>query len=282
MGPWEGAEGFFDIPFDEYRKQSWAISSSDLNLLIRAPALYKHVVIDGHRRGSTKSLEEGSAVHAAVLEPEVFRDLYVIEPKTNKRTLFGKKEIEDFKSQHKGKITVDADDHARFLEISKVVRANKEADDLLRGCEFEKSFFWKQKDFSLHSKARADAINLDGNYVVDLKTTRDAKNFLHSIEEYGYHRQAAYYLSGASKLCDRNINTWYWIAVETAAPYLVRVYKASQEMLIIGQLETKVLMRRLEPCLQSKSFPGLAPGIKELNLSERYVQRSSSKFTEEI
>lgn len=280
MGQGERLQGFYDMPFEEYRRQSWAISSSDLNLLLRAPSLYKHVAIDGHRRASTKALIEGSAVHAAILEPEVFKREYVIAPTVNKRTLKGREDLELFQCAHNGKILIDEADHARFTAISSIVRAHSNASELLKACEFEKSFFWKQQHYDLHSKARADALNLDGNYIVDLKTTRDVKDFTHSIEQYGYHRQAAYYLNGVSQLAGRNINTWYWIAVETTAPYLCKVFKASQEMLTAGAIETKILLSRLEKCTKENSFPSLPEGIEELQLSQRYVERSRSNFTE--
>ena len=57
----------------EYHLDTTRISKSGLDLIQKSPAHYYYRYLSGqHEERSSKALEIGSAVHAAVLEPELF------------------------------------------------------------------------------------------------------------------------------------------------------------------------------------------------------------------
>lgn len=86
--------------------------------------------------------------------------------------------------------------------------------------------------------------------LIDLKTTSDVYNFKHSVEEFGYYRQIAYYLLAITwymKDQDIDISDYdceaYIVAIQTNGSYEVRVFDMfneteldSQKTIIINAL----------------------------------------------
>ena len=81
--------------------------------------------------------------------------------------------------------------------------------------------------------------------LIDLKTTSDVWNFKHSVEEFDYYRQIAYYLLAITwymKDCGIDISDYdseaYIIAIQTNGNNEVRVFDMFDEQEILDRKDT--------------------------------------------
>jgi exodeoxyribonuclease VIII len=85
-----------------------SISKSGLDLIHRAPALYRY------RRANptpqTPAMRWGTLVHTAILEPETMADTYVTAPAVDRRTKEGKAAYEAFLAEWGSKEVITADE----------------------------------------------------------------------------------------------------------------------------------------------------------------------------
>lgn len=156
------------------------------------------------------AMKFGSAVHAAILEPEKFATDYRFSPKFDKRTKAGKEGSEAFSKEHEGKIILDESDHFKINSIVAKCHAIPAVADALKTFEKEKSFKW-ESEFGL-MKARLDLVDVTNKVIIDVKTTRDAnpREFVNQALSLRYDVQFRHYLEavGSNSEC-------YAIAIES-------------------------------------------------------------------
>jgi len=216
------------------------------------PFLYKQMVLEGKAKEKTQSLSIGTAVHIHILEP-------------HKKHLI--KNLKDYgfedrkKWQAIRKLEAENPGTHFFLDkeieqINSMVTSVKLHDKALRlyasGTWNEVSMFWHMNGFDC--KGRCDTVNFEEGYVVDLKTTKDAKGFMKECVDYSYHVQAAFYLRGIKEITGNDFD-WYWVAVDSNSPHFCYVYKASLETLEIGAHIVDELMNKLAVCLEEDTWP---------------------------
>ena len=84
-------------------KTEHILSKSRLDLINKAPILYKRKYIDGiNEQVETSALVLGKALHCRVFEPAEFGKRYAIAPSVDKRTKEGKELYADFVQQSEG------------------------------------------------------------------------------------------------------------------------------------------------------------------------------------
>lgn len=156
------------------------------------------------------AMKFGSAVHAAILEPEKFVTDYRFSPKFDKRTKAGKEGAESFAAENVGKIILDETDHFKIQSIVAKCQAIPAVADALKTFEKEKSFKW-ESEYGL-MKAQLDLVDVKNKIIIDIKTTRDAnpREFLRQSMTLRYPVQFHHYIQavGADSEC-------YVIAVES-------------------------------------------------------------------
>ena len=161
----------------------------------------------------------------------------------DRRTKVGKAAFEVFSQVNKGK-DVHSGDLDTIVGMNAAIKAHPVARNLLAGGMNEVSIFWVDPFSGLPCKARPDHI-FDA-VLVDLKKTRDASEhgFRNSILKYGYHRQAAFYCDGMTKLTGKRHDTFAFIAVEDVPPYRIGVYTLSEGFMDYGRNDYQFLMAR--------------------------------------
>lgn len=177
-----------DIPDEDYFKRK-GISKSLLSRMDcpeKAFTPYK----------STPAMLEGSAVHCAILEPNEFESRYVVEPTINKRTNVGKEEYAAFVEANKNKTVITQDLVDMALIMQDAVMSHVSASRLLSGGKAEQAYFWTDERTQAECKCKADYVQ--GNVIVDLKTTNDASpgGFSRAVANFKYHWQDAWYTRG--------------------------------------------------------------------------------------
>lgn len=164
----------------EYHKDS-ALGSTDIKNLLDSPlTFWRESKLNTRREQTTKQAQKiGSATHTAILEPEKFKERFIVnrkvkESKTSANKL-GTKEL---------------------AQVQQVKREIRRINPFV-GQKKEVSIFWKIND--VRCKARIDILDY-GNSIIDLKTTKSVKRKDICNALYGppllYAVQAAHYVSG--------------------------------------------------------------------------------------
>lgn len=182
---------------DEYRSvKAW--SKSDLDNAHKSTALIewnKNSPTDG-----SESIDLGTDVHCALLEPDVFAKEYVKMPDFGTSKL-GKEKAESFTNamnkcgeSHK-KIILTTPQYEKVIAMRDSVLSHPVANRLLtKSGTSEASIFGEINGMKV--KARPDRIVDTSHYgymLVDVKKTADIDKFKWSVRDFRYHVQEAYY-----------------------------------------------------------------------------------------
>lgn len=242
------------MTFDDYKAIS-AVNWSTLKHAGKSPAHYRAAL----ERDFVPSpaMEIGTAVHAAVLEPEEFEARYVVWDGGARRG----KAWDAFRDANADRRILKADEHQRVLVIAETVHSNRVAAPYLTGGgEFEASFVWTDEETGLRCKGRADRIayNAGGlRVLVDLKTTNDGdpRKFAATAARLGYHGQLAFYSDGLASR-GQPVDKVVMIVVETSAPFDVTVYEVDDETLYAGECLYRELLAKVAGCRSTGKWPG--------------------------
>jgi exodeoxyribonuclease VIII len=270
-------------PNEVYHAHS-AISHSKLELFRRRPISYyrRFIAKTVARPEPTEAFRLGSAAHCAVLEPATFWDRYALRPEgIDRRTKDGKIAFAEFEAANAGKTIITQEENNAVCEMVVAARLHPLASELLAAGLPELS--WRvQPDKGMDLQCRTDWFNpagceLSGGrpYVADLKTVEsldsDAfRNFERACFNFGYHRQAGFYLPLITEILGSPVFDFYFVAVEKCEPYGVAVYRLSDAATARGHDETITDLIRLQACVKSEQWPNLPNDLREIGLPKWY------------
>ena len=206
-----------------------ALSCSLLKMLMKSPKQYLEVT-QGESQNETQALRDGKLIHWAVLEPEKFEGLNVVDVKS-KNTKAYKEAVSEFGTVY----TISEIEKAESL--ANVIKSNDEAAAYLEDAEFEIPAI-KMVD-GIAFRAKADI--LKGTELIDLKTTIDVKKFKYSAYKYGYDLQAYLYLQMFPQA-----ETFTFLCIDKSTQD-VAVFECSEEFLESGK-------KKLEKGLREFNF----------------------------
>lgn len=247
-----------DMPAAIYHRSRGA-SNSGLKLVARSPAHYKYA----ERKEPTRNLVIGSALHMAVLEPELYAKTYLNSGAEDRRS----KEYNALADKHGGEFVLTADESKKIDGIASSLFG--ECGHLLElPGSSELSGFSIDPESGLTCKHRFDKLT-DCGIGIDLKTTIDARSdaFSRSINAYGYHVQAAFYTDQYQWITGDNLKDFIFIVVESASPYACKMYRLDQESLDIGRDIYRKCLDEYAKCKASGEWPAYENnGIEEISI----------------
>jgi hypothetical protein len=251
-----------ELSNDEYHRLK-AVSPSQIKVLGRSPLHYydQFLAEDREKREPTPAMLMGTALHTAVLEPDLW-DSTIAVPKQafDRRTKVGKELAAEFEREAAGKIVLSPDDADQVRRMADAVRKHPAAGFLLDlPGRREASYTWTDPVTKLECKTRPDWHSEDGRIVVDVKTCRDASRveFAKAIANLDYHVQAAWNQDAIGA------EQFITIAVENVRPYAVAVYPASGAMIAAGQRRIGAAMELLAECWRTGIWPGYGDLVQE-------------------
>lgn len=252
----------FDSTMEEYHSDRGSVSSTALKALLRSPAHFKEAQL-GRQKRQLDSQRIGSAVHAAVFEPQRFAQQYVV---WNKRR--GAAGWQRFREANLGKEILTQTEHDLVHECALAVRATVAVqdsaggtytlDDLLAHGVCERNLYWIDRDTGITCRMRADL--MIQNCTVDLKTTDDAREerFAWQCSRLAYDVQAAFYLRGR-RAFDPSAESYpfIFIAAELDSPHVALAHTADLDAFLLpGERKVKAAMATLKSCQVARCFPG--------------------------
>lgn len=263
------------IPFAEYQGVR-SLNISALKNIARSPLYYRYRL--DHPQKPTAAMALGTAVHAAVLEPERFAFDFVTWDGGRRAG----KAWEEFVAAS-GNATILTDTEARTVEaMAAAVRANRYAATYLAAGAPEVTMEWADDITGFDCKGRADWVTTDGgaDVVVGLKTAKDCRPFVfgNQAARLKYHLQWAFYFDGWNTIHGREPRM-VEIVVENAEPFDVAVYQIGDDPLEAGRAEYRRLMDKLVECELSGHWPGAVEGQESLSLPS-WVYESESDIGE--
>jgi hypothetical protein len=203
----------------------------------------------------------GTALHAAILEPENDLAQAVVSPDVDKRTKAGKEEHATFDLLNEGRCIITPLQAQQLDGMIAACDRDWRIKHCLSACKKrEVSAFGEIGGYP--AKARLDAWNGHG-MVCDLKTTRDlACDFEKSIANFGYGLQAAWYravLRSAMSATGRMLPddfSFVFLVVETTAPFGTAVYRMSDEVMDCYSDRLVELQKQWWKCKAEDKYPG--------------------------
>ncbi len=231
-----------NMPETEYRNHP-AISKSDLDLIDRSVAHYVYRT----PFESTRAMEIGTAIHAAMFEHERYKDEYCILQNVKARTASEYKQAVKVHGSSRVLIGHESD---KVNGMYQSIQLNQDALDLINRpgwCEI--AFFAICKETGLAIKCRFDFLSHDW-VATDLKKTQDVRyeKAQRSIGSYRYHVQDAFY-NYVVKMFTLEKNgveggvEFNFLFVEEMPPHANKVYDLDDEAYQVG---TREMMRNLK------------------------------------
>ncbi len=263
---------------EDYHANTTHISKSGLDEISQSPAHYyaRYLDPERERKEPTPALALGSAVHAAILEPELFKSQYwsiddakiceEIEGAKPRATSRYKEWLAVQERFNAGKEMLTADQFKHCIRMRDAVWSHPGAAYLLNEGYREQSFFFNEPTTQAPCKIRPDFLNPSIRWVTDVKTTDDASPaaFGRSFFNYRYHVQAALILDGLAAIEGTPWDGIAFIAVEKEPPYAVAVYYATAEDIMDGRVAYRGNLLTYLECKARNQWPGYSTQVQPI------------------
>lgn len=196
-------------------------SKSSIDVFHKDPYKYFH----RKQKAQTRPMQLGSAIHCAMLEPEVFATEYMMLPELKDRRQAEYKQA--VKSFGEGKVFTNADCE-KISGMQKAIWNNEEAARYLKADGYtELSGFTTDSETGLLIRHRFDKLAIiDGKYyAVDLKKTTDVDDYALSkkIWDYRYHAQDVIYSDGFKQITGEDLAGFIFIFIEEEYPHKIAI-----------------------------------------------------------
>ena len=266
-----------ELSAGDYHAEKDHESSTSLKSILITPAHYLHN--KQQPKSDTEALRIGTAIHAAILEPEVFDQTYVVVPKFDRRTTQGKADYEAFTKEHTGKRILMAEDR-HFIEKLRIsIMRSPEVYKLLAlPGRNESSIFWTDDETGVKLKVRPDRLlTFNGSPVhISIKTAACAgkESFRYDIEKYRYHFSEAMYAEGiAQEFGEQPITIWLVFEKDT---WQIAKYPPCERTMALGHHEFRHAVHLLKKCRDMQEFLGYQKQdeFDEISLPERAFRRA--------
>lgn len=253
---------YYNISNEDYHKDE-AIGSTSVKAISVSPAnLYFNPF-----KGS-KSAQIGTAIHAALLEPDVFERDFILRPDiTDRRT----KEYVSLKQvYHPDNIFINGE----VETITRMVESARMNTDFMDYMETkgnsEVSMFATCPITGLRLKCRFDRLSDSLPYPLDVKSCMDAteRGFSQAFGKYRYHIQAAFYLYVLKLTTGIELDQFCFFALQNKPPYTNCMYFIGTESLELGYKHMHEALRKIKECIDDEALrtEGIVLPPSEINV----------------
>jgi exodeoxyribonuclease VIII len=259
------------LSFEDYLASGRVSKSGLWTLYNRSPA---HARV--HEEPSN-GMKLGSAIHCAILEPDVFGERYRCGPEDRR----GKRWTEALEAAAlDGCELLTSSDFDTALLIRDRVQRNPIIQRITGAhVEREVSIFWIDELTGLKCRARPDAFSRAGRLMVDIKTTADARLFDRRVGEFGYHVQEAFYTDGW-RAVGQEIDAFLFLVIEPEPPFAHRLVELVPEAVEEGRAIARKALDRWAECKAAGEWPAYSTDVAEVDL-RKWDYRETKPYEEE-
>lgn len=243
------------------------ISKSGLDLMARSPAHYK----GREFKSGTRAMEIGTAIHSAILEPELFSFDYTLTG-AKLRTAAEYKEAIKTTPKH---LTLTAPEAKKVLAMRESCHDNFEAMQILTlPGKAELSAICTDPETGVQIRARFDWLT-DCGISLDVKKTQDIRQekFARSVQDYRYHVQDSMYSFVYEQVTGEPLKAFKFLAVEEEAPNSSMVYELGELEKEMGAYYFRRDLRAYADCVNSGKWPHPTGGDGIIELSNWAVSQ---------
>lgn len=198
-----------------------ALSSSSLKTILKSPKTYRNILNYGDPNSDSPALAAGKLAHWMILEPHKINKLHFVDATTKNTKVY-----KEAKAKY-GEVFLTKEKNAAERLTDAVLR-NEAAIKLLNKSEFEVPQV--QMLDGLPFRGKADIIQ--GDTIIDYKTTAELNTFKYSADKFGYDLQAWLYL----KLFDKKKFTF--LVIDKASTD-IGIFETTDEFLARGENKFK-------------------------------------------
>lgn len=271
------------MPEDEYHGGP-EFSSSAAKEILKTPANYKHVYIDGHRE-EKKAWDIGTAIHTKVLGTGQHAVAFPTEvlsaagaANTNAARAWRAKQ------EAAGLIVVKQAELDQINAAAEAVLADPAARLVLeQDFHPEASMFATDPATGIRLRCRFDILTTSHRYGGDLKSTDDASTraVQRAVMRFKYHVQREFYVFIA-QLLGIELVGFPFIFVEKTRPHLVSVWEFDEDLREMGKREAEHARELLLRCTESNIWPGYGESIQLLKPLMAQVYDFQDEYESEI
>lgn len=252
-------DGVYDIPADEYHSHS-ALSSSGARLLLPPSCPAKFKWRWDNPQPVKRVFEIGHAAHKTVLG--VGPDLVLVDAE-RWDTKDTKVKVAQIRAD--GGVPLKQHEFDQVHAMAKALADHPYAGALFnpdRGGKPEQSLFWMDRETDIKCRARLDWLpdtERSGRLIIpDYKSAADCdpESIGTALHNFGYARQAAWYLDAVTALGLAEQVAFLFVVQEKTPPYLVTVAEVDAESLRIGRAYNQIARRLMRECLINDYWPG--------------------------
>lgn len=245
-------KGINTVSNSEYHSDKTHISSSSLKKLLTDREQFHKEHVLGERKPLTGNfLDEGSYVHSLILEPEKVEEEYAISQSFHKR---GKEWTEFYDANmNSGKILLSKAQSQRCKTYYDAYKRNKNAVDLVSEGEAEHTVCGELNGVKV--KVRADWVNVDKGYIVDVKTSAhsvDKDSFKLTIDRYMYQLSASLYCKVLEQEYGKPFD-FYYIAI-SKSELNCEVFKTSKMTMQEGDHMVSKALSIYKKCIETNTW----------------------------
>jgi len=238
----------------QYHAEDKSLSNGRKDSFDSDPLLYYQYYVEKSRPvpGPSKALTTGLILHLMILEPDkAATDVLILPEKVlGASGNRGTKSCAEFMEDNPAEFYVTPKEMGPLSCMVESVNKNSEAMAIIGQCDkMEYDIFWQGAD-GIDRKALCDLLSVENGVVSNLKTSRHPLDFEKSVEEFKYHRGAAWYLDAALALTGESF-IHPFIVVGNQPPYYCKVWDLPPEAIVMGRCENKAIMERYRRCLES-------------------------------
>ncbi|WP_105607614.1 PD-(D/E)XK nuclease-like domain-containing protein [Cronobacter sakazakii] len=253
---------YYGMPNEDYHADE-SIGSTTVKAVSISPANHFFNKFSG-----SKSAHIGSAIHAALLEPDIYQHRYIRRQDIQARNTKEYKALSSKVSPEFILIGNEVDTVKRMFESSRL--NNDFMDYMNTKGNSEVSMFAECQETGLMLKCRFDRLSDTLAYPLDVKSCKDAseRGFSNAVGQYKYHIQAAFYLYVLKLATGIEYNQFAFFAIENSPPYRNCMYYIGEESLELGYREMFSALDKIAACKENESlkYEGIVLPSNEINV----------------
>lgn len=224
-----------DISNDDYHADRHYFSSSQIKEALKSPAHFKYLVLDRQgKKKSTGAQELGTLTHTILLEPHKFDSEYVVysgDVELNKDGTVPSRVSRPLMDKHPGMTVISKEQYDFAMRARRNVEKYQQANDMLfhSSTTYEESHYADCPETGLKLRVRTDALNLEKNVIIDVKTAADVDmyQFKRAVSYSWHYDLSAYQYQYVIYLLTGQVCDYYWLVIGKDEMTPVALYKMS-------------------------------------------------------